>query len=140
MRPRMSGGTDSFHIVVRKMPLIASAAGPEIAKVFKAARERGLKLVAHAGEEGPPDYVWQALDVIGPHDVFTGAARLTGGGYEVRVVSLDGRPAATAGGLILHTTAMPQTTAVDTLVLPGGDGVDAARADPARPSSTGEHV
>ena len=82
----------------------------------------------------------QALDVIGPHDVFTGAARLTGGGYEVRVVSLDGRPAATAGGLILHTTAMPQTMAVDTLVLPGGDGVDAARADPARPSSTGEHV
>jgi len=33
--------------------------------VFKAARERGLKLVAHAGEEGPPDYVWEALDVLG---------------------------------------------------------------------------
>ena len=32
--------------------------------VFKAARERGLKLVAHAGEEGPSDYVWQALDLL----------------------------------------------------------------------------
>lgn len=31
-------------------------------RVFKAARERGLKLVAHAGEEGPPDYIYEALD------------------------------------------------------------------------------
>jgi adenine deaminase len=35
------------------------------ANVFKAAREKGLKLVAHAGEEGPPSYVWEAIDVIG---------------------------------------------------------------------------
>ena len=33
-------------------------------RVFKAARERGLKLVAHAGEEGPPDYVYEALDML----------------------------------------------------------------------------
>jgi len=33
-------------------------------RVFQAARERGLKLVAHAGEEGPPDYVWEALDLL----------------------------------------------------------------------------
>lgn len=31
-------------------------------KVFAAAAERGLKRVAHAGEEGPPAYVWEALD------------------------------------------------------------------------------
>ena len=31
---------------------------------FKAARERGLKCVAHAGEEGPPAYVWEALDIL----------------------------------------------------------------------------
>ena len=37
----------------------------KFAKVFKAARQRGLKLVAHAGEEGPPDYVWEALDLLG---------------------------------------------------------------------------
>ncbi len=33
-------------------------------KVYEAARERGLKLVAHAGEEGPPDYVYEALDLL----------------------------------------------------------------------------
>ncbi|GJL92492.1 adenosine deaminase [Hyphococcus sp.] len=32
--------------------------------VFKAAKERGLKLVAHAGEEGPPEYVYEALDLL----------------------------------------------------------------------------
>jgi adenosine deaminase len=32
--------------------------------VFAAAREKGLKLVAHAGEEGPPEYVYEALDLL----------------------------------------------------------------------------
>ncbi|WP_421731453.1 adenosine deaminase [Brevundimonas sp.] len=32
--------------------------------VFAAAGSMGLKRVAHAGEEGPPDYVWQALDLL----------------------------------------------------------------------------
>ena len=32
--------------------------------VFKRAGDLGLKRVAHAGEEGPPDYVYQALDVL----------------------------------------------------------------------------
>ena len=36
----------------------------KFARVFAAAREKGLKLVAHAGEEGPPDYVYQALDLL----------------------------------------------------------------------------
>ena len=34
-------------------------------RVFAAAGGLGLKRVAHAGEEGPPDYVWQALDLLG---------------------------------------------------------------------------
>jgi len=33
-------------------------------RVFTAAHERGLLRVAHAGEEGPPEYVWQALDLL----------------------------------------------------------------------------
>jgi len=33
-------------------------------RVFRAARERGLKRVAHAGEEGPPAYVREALDLL----------------------------------------------------------------------------
>lgn len=36
----------------------------KFARVFAAARAKGLKLVAHAGEEGPPDYVWEALDQL----------------------------------------------------------------------------
>ncbi|MEG3151662.1 adenosine deaminase [Sphingomonas sp. ZT3P38] len=37
----------------------------KFARVFAEARARGLRLVAHAGEEGPPDYVYQALDILG---------------------------------------------------------------------------
>jgi adenosine deaminase len=33
-------------------------------RVFAVAAERGLRRVAHAGEEGPPDYVLQALDLL----------------------------------------------------------------------------
>lgn len=33
-------------------------------RVFAAARELGLKLCAHAGEEGPPAYVHEALDLL----------------------------------------------------------------------------
>jgi adenosine deaminase len=36
----------------------------KFARVFAAAREKGLRLVAHAGEEGPPAYVEQALDLL----------------------------------------------------------------------------
>lgn len=34
----------------------------KFARVFARARELGFRLVAHAGEEGPPAYVWGALD------------------------------------------------------------------------------
>jgi adenosine deaminase len=33
--------------------------------VFARAISAGLRAVAHAGEEGPPEYIWQALDVLG---------------------------------------------------------------------------
>jgi len=33
-------------------------------RVFAAAREAGFKLVAHAGEEGPPEYVRDTLDLL----------------------------------------------------------------------------
>jgi len=36
----------------------------KFARVFARCRELGLHLVAHAGEEGPPAYVWSALDVL----------------------------------------------------------------------------
>ena len=34
-------------------------------RVFARARDLGLRLVAHAGEEGPPEYVHEALDLLG---------------------------------------------------------------------------
>ena len=37
----------------------------KFARVFAAAKAKGLRLVAHAGEEGPPEYVVEALDVLG---------------------------------------------------------------------------
>jgi adenosine deaminase len=37
----------------------------DFADVFAAARGLGLHGVAHAGEEGPPEYVWQAIDLLG---------------------------------------------------------------------------
>lgn len=37
----------------------------KFAAVFARARELGLRAVAHAGEEGPPEYIRQALDLLG---------------------------------------------------------------------------
>ncbi len=36
----------------------------KFARVFAKCRELGLHVVAHAGEEGPPAYVWTALDLL----------------------------------------------------------------------------
>lgn len=36
----------------------------KFARVFARARELGLHVTAHAGEEGPPEYVWEALDLL----------------------------------------------------------------------------
>ncbi len=33
-------------------------------KVFKQAKEAGFRLLAHAGEEGPPQYIYEALDLL----------------------------------------------------------------------------
>jgi transcriptional regulator GlxA family with amidase domain len=73
----------------------------------------------------------QALDVVGPHDVFTGASLLTDGGYDVVMASLDGQPVTTATGLAFLAAPLPaRSDPIDTVVLPGGSGVDAARANP----------
>ena len=50
----------------RRARQLASAAirRTSTARVFARGRARGLHAVAHAGEEGPPAYVWSALDVL----------------------------------------------------------------------------
>lgn len=36
----------------------------KFARVFKKAKEAGFLTVAHAGEEGPPEYIYEALDIL----------------------------------------------------------------------------
>lgn len=44
------------------------------AEAYAAARAEGLRAVAHAGEEGPPAYIWGALDVLGAERIDHGVA------------------------------------------------------------------
>ncbi len=53
-------------------------------RVFARARDAGLFLTAHAGEEGPPSYVWEALDLLG-------VARIDHGVRSVEDQALVGR-------------------------------------------------
>ncbi|OJZ74077.1 AraC family transcriptional regulator [Mycobacterium paraffinicum] len=75
----------------------------------------------------------QALDVVGPHEVFTGASLLTGGGYDVALASIGGQAVTTPTGLAFVAAPLPDPgepgEQIDTVVLPGGGGVDAARSD-----------
>ena len=57
----------------------------KFARVFAKCRELGLKLVAHAGEEGPPDYVWQALDTLGIDRIDHGNRALEDSGLVERI-------------------------------------------------------
>lgn len=77
----------------------------------------------------------QALDLVGPFDVFASAGRVleTQGrdGYRPEVISLDGATAATDSGLSFGAAPLPDPAQpIDTLVLPGGRGVHAERLDP----------
>jgi transcriptional regulator GlxA family with amidase domain len=69
----------------------------------------------------------QSLDVTGPLEVFTGAGQLLGGApgaYEVRTLSIDGRPLRTSSGLaIVPDGRFDQAPRdLDTLIVPGGSG------------------
>jgi len=72
----------------------------------------------------------QALDVVGPHDVFTTASLLTEGGYEVVVASVDGQAVTATSGLAFVASPLPDPAdPVDTVLIPGGGGVEAARSN-----------
>ena len=101
--------------------------------------ERRVLIVAYDG--------FQALDVTGPFEVFAGAGRLArrrgGAGYDVRLVSLDGGPRRSESGLVLLTEPLDAVLApagkqrVDTLLIPGGDGVHKASRDAALLAAVG---
>jgi len=71
----------------------------------------------------------KAFDVVAPSEVFTHAAHLTDGGYEVAIASISGGPVTAESGLTFPTVAMPEPGMIDTLVLPGGSGVHSALSD-----------
>jgi len=64
---RTLGEALPFRDRILAVGLDSSEVGHSPAKfknVYDHAREAGLLAVAHAGEEGPPAYVWEALDVL----------------------------------------------------------------------------
>jgi transcriptional regulator GlxA family with amidase domain len=79
----------------------------------------------------------QLLDVTGPLQVFASANDLVaeaGGAppYAIRVVAKGGQGVAASAGLRLAAEPLPPSGAVvDTLMVAGGQGVEAAAADPA---------
>ncbi len=74
----------------------------------------------------------QALDAVGPLEVFTAASQLAGGGeYDVELVGSSRDPIATSSGLqiVPHRTTARQPEALDTLLVAGGVGTIAAERD-----------
>jgi transcriptional regulator GlxA family with amidase domain len=75
----------------------------------------------------------QSLDVVGPHEVFSGASLLTDGGYDVVMASAGGQAVTTGTGLAFTASPLPDPRdprePIDTVVLPGGGGIDEARTN-----------
>ena len=61
------------------------------APAFAAAADLGFHLVAHAGEEGPPEFVWEAIDVLGVERVDHGVRCIEDPAL-VRRLAADGTP------------------------------------------------
>lgn len=83
----------------------------KFARVFAAARAKGLKLVAHAGEEGPPAYVYEALDLLGVDRIDHGnraledpalVRRLADSGMTLTVCPLSNHKLCVVGDLADH--------------------------------------
>lgn len=61
-----------YYGEIKAVGLDSSEVGnpPEkFARVFERSHALGFKCVAHAGEEGPPEYIWSALDVLKVHRI-----------------------------------------------------------------------
>ena len=85
----------------------------------------------------------QSLDFTGPLEVFAGAQQLievvgrrergyeAERGYEVKLLSVDGRPLQTSSGLTVvpHASLASAPAAIDTLIVAGGNGSSEAASD-----------
>jgi transcriptional regulator GlxA family with amidase domain len=108
----------------------ASTRAIEAKIMTKAMNERRVVILTFPG--------LQPLDAVGPFEVFAGASRAAAAGpagpgaYRVALVSPSGAPVRTGSGMALCTEPLPDAGEhIDTLLIPGGDGVAAARADAA---------
>ncbi len=98
---------------------------------MSSARLRHVVIVAFPG--------LQSLDAIGPLKVFSSATHVADGlgvpgGYRVTLASISGGPVRSESGVEFGTTALARVDhvgadAIDTLLLPGGDGVQQTRGD-----------
>jgi transcriptional regulator GlxA family with amidase domain len=92
-------------------------------------QERHVVIVAFEG--------LQPIDAVGPHEVFAGAGRAAAalgraGGYRVTLASPGGTTVQAESGLVLGTGPLPHESGrIDTLVLAGGPGAEAAARDEA---------
>jgi transcriptional regulator GlxA family with amidase domain len=90
-------------------------------------RPRSVVIVAYPG--------MQSLDAVGPFEVFGLAAKVArargrGWWYQPVLASAAGGPVAAESGLQLVTSTLAETPGrIDTLVVPGGTGVQQARGD-----------
>jgi transcriptional regulator GlxA family with amidase domain len=108
-------------------PQVASTAAPRPAGGGGAPRQVVILAFPHV----------QSLDVTGPLEVFTGAHTLVNAraraqrGYEVRILSKDGRPLRSSSGLqiVPHGDFTQTPRRLDTLIVAGGDGSREASAD-----------
>jgi transcriptional regulator GlxA family with amidase domain len=77
----------------------------------------------------------QSLDCVGPFETFVGATRVAKSlglsrGYGVILASIDGKSVRAESGIELCASRLPDPSErIDTLVIPGGEGVHAARKD-----------
>ncbi len=58
-------------------------------RVFAKARAEGFLVVAHAGEEGPPEYIWQALDLLQVHRIDHGNRSMEDADLIARLASMQ---------------------------------------------------
>jgi len=91
--------------------------------VAASSRSRTVVMVAFPG--------MQALDLVGPLEVFTGASQIVAGTYDTQVVATRrGRVETSSGMVLLSSRGLPDPrTDIDTLLVCGGPGVPAAERD-----------
>ena len=65
---------------------------------------------------------FQLLDACGPITSFEIAGQMAGGAYQLTLISASGGSMSSLSGVALDTLAADAASAIDTLIVAGGDG------------------